>query len=76
MADSSGAGFPTTNIQRGHLFFDQDDRAMYMYIDGPPILPSSWKLLSGVFESNPDTISTWAKSKLVQRGGHLRKDVQ
>jgi len=36
MADSVGAGFPTRNIQRGHLFFDTDTSTLYVYIGGDP----------------------------------------
>jgi hypothetical protein len=58
MADSAGSGFPTTNLEKGHLFYDIDDNILYMYIGGDPKLRSSWKLISGSFNGDPDT-SSW-----------------
>jgi hypothetical protein len=62
MADSVGSGFPSTGIQKGHTFFDLDEQSLWMYIGGIPRLVSSWKLLSGVFSSDPDT-SLWGMSQ-------------
>lgn len=60
MADSIGSGFPNTGINKGHLFFDQDEGALWEYINGPPRIVSSWKLLSGKFSEQPDT-SLWGE---------------
>lgn len=60
MADSIGSGFPNTGINKGHLFFDQDEGALWEYINGPPRIVSSWKLLSGKFNEQPDT-SLWGE---------------
>lgn len=55
MANSVGVGFPSTNLQRGHTFHDLDEGSTWIYISGPPRLASSWRLLNGVFSSQPDT---------------------
>lgn len=62
MADSIGSGFPNTGINKGHLFFDQDEGALWEYINGPPRIVSSWKLLSGKFNEQPDT-SLWGEAQ-------------
>jgi hypothetical protein len=58
MADSVGSGFPSTGINKGHTFYDLDEQALWMYIGGIPRLASSWKLISGKFNIQPDT-SLW-----------------
>lgn len=58
MADSIGKGFPTTNIHRGHIFCDLDDLTYWKYIGGDPRLVSSWVLINGIFQTQPDT-SQW-----------------
>lgn len=58
MANSTGVGFPTTNLQKGHTFHDLDDGSTYIFIGGDPRLQSSWRLVNGVFGSQPDT-SQW-----------------
>lgn len=61
MADSIGSGFPTTNLNKGHLFFDMDENSLWEYVGGPPIQASSWKLLNGVFEDIPNSIGQWGE---------------
>lgn len=58
MANSLGKGFPTTNLQIGHIFTDLDENAYWKYIGGQPQLTSSWLLLNGTFSTQPDT-SSW-----------------
>lgn len=58
MSDSVGSGFPSTGINRGHLFYDVDDNSLWVYLNGPAALVSSWKLLNGNLASQPDT-SLW-----------------
>lgn len=58
MADSVGKGFPTTSLQRGHIFCDLDDMSYWKYISGDPRLVSSWVLVNGVLQTQPDT-SLW-----------------
>lgn len=64
MADSVGSGFPSTGIQKGHIFYDLDEQSLWQYMDGVPRLASSWKLIGGNFSSDPD-ISSWG---LIQAG--------
>lgn len=33
MANSVGKGFPTTNLQVGHIFCDIDDLTLWQYLD-------------------------------------------
>jgi len=56
MADSIGSGFPTTGINKGHIFFDVDEDALWVYVSGPARLVTSWKLLSGRFATDPSTV--------------------
>jgi hypothetical protein len=58
MADSIGRGFPTSGINAGHIFFNAESESLWAYIGGNPRVSSSWKLLLGSFETDPDT-STW-----------------
>ena len=58
MADSVGKGFPTTSLQRGHIFCDLDDFSHWKYLGGEPRNVSSWMLVNGVFQTQPDT-SQW-----------------
>jgi len=55
MADSVGIGFPSSNIQKGHIFHDLDEGSTWVFLDGPPRLASSWRLLNGIFSNDPDT---------------------
>lgn len=55
MADSVGGGFPTTNIQVGHIFCDRDDLTLWKYLGGDPRLASSWLLFHGQVSQQPDT---------------------
>lgn len=55
MANSTGVGFPTTNLQKGHTFHDLDEGSTYIFIGGDPRLQSSWRLVNGIFSNNPDT---------------------
>ena len=55
MANSTGVGFPTTNLQKGHTFHDLDDGSTYIFIGGDPRLQSSWRLVNGIFNTQPDT---------------------
>lgn len=64
MADTVGGGFPTSGVQKGSTFFDIDDSTTWIYLGGPPRLVSSWKLLNGIFTTNPDT-TLWGQP---QRG--------
>ena len=67
MADSvGGTGFPTSGIQKGHLYYDVVDQALWMYISGVPALVSSWRLISGRLSIQPDT-SLWGAA---QAGAH------
>lgn len=58
MADSIGKGFPTTNLQIGHVFCDIDDFSYWKYLGGPPASVASWVLFQGILPSQPDT-SEW-----------------
>jgi hypothetical protein len=58
VADSVGVGFPTSNLQKGHTFFDLDDQSEWLYLGGDPKSVASWRLKNGVFGSDPDT-SLW-----------------
>ena len=60
MADSVGSGFPSTGINKGHTFYDIDEGSTWVYIGGIPRLVSSWRLINGIFVSDPDT-STWGE---------------
>jgi len=55
MADSVGSGFPSTGINKGHTFYDIDEGSTWVYIGGIPRLVSSWKLINGIFNAQPDT---------------------
>lgn len=55
MANSIGKGFPTTNLQIGHIFADLDENAYWKYIGGDPKLITSWTLVNGTFSVQPDT---------------------
>lgn len=57
MSDSVGSGFPSTGINKGHLFYDLDEQSLWEYVGGIPRLDSSWKLLSGKFEVDPSILS-------------------
>ena len=59
MADSvGGGGFPTTNLQIGHIFCDRDDLTLWKFLGGEPRLASSWLLINGRVNEQPDT-SLW-----------------
>ena len=58
MADSVGGGFPTTNLQIGHIFCDRDDLTLWKFLGGDPQLASSWLLINGQVSEQPDT-SLW-----------------
>jgi len=58
MADSTGVGFPTTNLQLGHVFHDLDEHAQYKFVGGDPRVASSWVVINGAFNVQPDT-SLW-----------------
>lgn len=58
MANSSGKGFPSTNLQLGHLFADVDDNTLWKFIGGDPKLVTSWLLINGNVNVQPDT-SQW-----------------
>jgi len=62
MSNSVGIGFPSTNLQKGHIFHDLDEGATYIFIGGPPRLASSWRLLNGIFTNDPDT-SLWGSEQ-------------
>ncbi len=62
MADSVGNGFPSTGIQEGHLFWGINDKTLWEYLGGVPQLASSWKLLNGNLQSQPDT-SLWGSEQ-------------
>lgn len=63
MADSVGAGFPSTGIQKGHLFHDLDNSTLWEFLGGtPPQAVANWKLLDGVLTAQPDT-SLWGLSQ-------------
>lgn len=61
--NSVGKGFPTTNIQKGHSFYDLDEGSIWVFLGGDPREPASWKLLNGIFVTNPDT-SEWANNQI------------
>jgi hypothetical protein len=63
MSDSTGNGFPTTNLNVGHIFYDVSERSLWKYIGGDPKLDSSWVLISGVFIDQPDT-SLWGEGQI------------
>jgi hypothetical protein len=58
MADSVGLSFPTTSIQLGHVFYMTTTQSLWKYIGGPPANASSWVLLNGTFNTQPD-VTTW-----------------
>ena len=58
MANSVGGGFPTTNLQIGHIFCDIDDLTLWKFIGGDPQSVTSWVLINGQVGSHPDT-SQW-----------------
>lgn len=58
MANSTGKGFPSTNLQVGHLFADIDDNTLWRFIGGDPRLVTSWVLINGNVNTQPDT-SQW-----------------
>lgn len=58
MAGSIGKGFPTSNIQIGHVFCDSDDLTYWKFLGGDPRLVTSWVLVHGVVQTQPDT-SLW-----------------
>ena len=63
MADSVGAGFPSTGIQKGHLFHDLDNSTLWVFLGGTsPQSVANWKLLDGVVTAQPDT-SLWGLSQ-------------
>lgn len=62
MADSVGVGFPSSNLQKGHIFHDLDEGSTWVFINGPPRLASSWRLLNGIFSNDPDT-SLWGAAQ-------------
>ncbi len=62
MANSVGKGFPSTNLQIGHIFTDLDENAYWKYIGGDPKQVSSWLLLNGKFGVQPDT-SQWGSAQ-------------
>lgn len=55
MTNSVGSGFPSTQLQFGHVFCDIDDKTLWKYIGGPPTLSSSWILIGGSVATQPDT---------------------
>jgi hypothetical protein len=59
MADSVGSGFPSTGINKGHVFYDFDESSVWLYLGGIPRLASSWVMLYGRLSVQPDT-SLWA----------------
>jgi hypothetical protein len=62
MANSVGKGFPTTNLQVGHIFCDIDDLTLWQYLGGDPRLVTSWRLTQGQVNSHPDT-TLWGLSQ-------------
>jgi len=62
MSQSVGIGFPSTNLQIGHTFFDLDDKSSWIFLGGDPKQASSWRLTNGTFGSDPDT-STWGSNQ-------------
>lgn len=58
MANSVGKGFPTTNLQYGHLFADVDDNTLWKFIGGDPRLATSWVLIHGNVNTQPD-VASW-----------------
>lgn len=58
MADSIGKGFPRNNLQIGHTFCDIDDLTLWKYVGGPTDVVSSWVLISGQLNEQPET-SLW-----------------
>ena len=62
MADSVGSGFPSTGINKGHIFYDFDQSSMWMYLGGIPRLASSWEMLYGRLDGQPDT-SLWGQAQ-------------
>jgi len=58
MANSVGKGFPTTNLQIGHVFCDSDDLTLWEFVGGNPALVASWRLMQGAVNEQPET-SQW-----------------
>lgn len=55
MANSVGKGFPTTNLQIGHIFCDIDDLTLWQFLGGDPRLVTSWRMTQGQVSTHPDT---------------------
>lgn len=55
MANSVGKGFPTTNLQVGHIFCDIDDLTLWQYLGGNPLSVVNWRLTQGQVSTHPDT---------------------
>lgn len=55
MANSVGKGFPSANIQIGHVFCDIDDLTLWKYLGGDPKIVTSWLLIQGRVGTQPDT---------------------
>ncbi len=60
---SVGIGFPSSNIQKGHLFYDLDESSIWVYLGGDPKVVTSWRLLNGIFSQNPDT-TQWQNNQV------------
>lgn len=63
MTNSVGKGFPSTQLQFGHVFCDIDDNTLWKYIGGPPTLASSWVLIGGSVVEQPET-SLWGIAQI------------
>jgi len=59
MADSVGAGFPTTGIQRGHIFFDLDTQLPYVFIGGNAADVANWLVLNIGALVIPPIVQRW-----------------
>lgn len=55
MANSVGKGFPTTNLQVGHIFCDIDDLTLWQYLGGNPLSVVNWRLTQGQVNTHPET---------------------
>lgn len=62
MTNSTGKGFPTANLQIGHTLCDIDDGSLWKYIGGLPSNPTSWILLNGLINGDPD-LTVWTQSQ-------------
>lgn len=74
MKVSMGVGFPTDNVNPGHLFWHNVEQALYCYMGGPVKEVSSWGLVYGKLNFIDPNIAEWGEK---QAGSvWYRKDIK